>query len=181
MSRQFLQCHPKTSCAIVQRLLCDVSLLDAGDLQLNYCLEGDLQGLLIPKIMPSEQADNLWEHTCFEAFIALEGERSYYEYNFSPSHQWAVYAFSDYRKPISLDIQYAPRLQRQQQDQRLSMKVSLAKAILPYNPKNKPLQIGLSTVIETKQGDLSYWALKHAADTLDFHHRQSFIHQLKTA
>ena len=177
--RQFLQCHSTTPCTFVQTLFCDVLILENGDLQLSYCLEGDLQNLLIPESAPSEQTDKLWEHSCFEAFISIEGQSAYYEYNFSSSSQWAAYAFSDYREISAWNITHPLQIHCEQQGQKLTMQVTLAKTILPTNPVNKAFQIGLSAVVETNKGDLSYWALKHVSNNPDFHHRDSFIHQLK--
>ena len=42
-------------------------------------------------------ATDLWRHTCFEAFIAVEGLPAYHEFNFAPSGEWAIYAFAGYR------------------------------------------------------------------------------------
>ena len=42
-------------------------------------------------------SDELWQHTCFEAFVRASSGSEYYEFNFSPSTQWAVYRFTDYR------------------------------------------------------------------------------------
>jgi hypothetical protein len=40
------------------------------------------------------------------------------------------------------------------------------------------LRIGLSAVIEGKDGALSYWALRHAPGKPDFHHRRAFALEL---
>ena len=39
-------------------------------LTFEYSLTGELTRLAIPRRAPSARADKLWEHTCFEAFIA---------------------------------------------------------------------------------------------------------------
>ncbi len=181
MTQQILHCHPDSSCSSVHTLSCDVLALNNGDVQLNYYLAGDLNNLLLPKPIASRQADKLWEHSCFEAFIGVVGEQAYHEYNFSPSKQWAAYCFCDYREIMAWKVSDSPKIECLQQDKSLTMSVTLAKEILPPNPQNKPLNMGLSTVIETKSGELSYWALKHASEQPDFHHRDSFIHQLKTS
>jgi hypothetical protein len=39
----------------------------------------------------------LWEHTCFEAFVAADGAAAYHEMNLAPSGAWAAFAFRGYR------------------------------------------------------------------------------------
>ena len=48
-----------------------------------------------------DRADVLWQHTCFEAFVAPAGAPGYHEFNFSPSLDWAIYRFSAYREGMS--------------------------------------------------------------------------------
>ena len=44
------------------------------------------------------RADELWQTTCFEAFLRPMGQTGYSEWNFAPSGEWASYAFTDYRE-----------------------------------------------------------------------------------
>jgi len=46
---------------------------------------------------------------------------------------------------------------------------------LPQNMAFKPLQLGLTAVIEANDGSRSYWALHHPEASPDFHHRAGFI------
>jgi len=46
---------------------------------------------------------------------------------------------------------------------------------LPDVSEEGPWELGLSAVIETKTGDLSYWALAHPSEGPDFHHTDSFV------
>lgn len=174
MSLVSLCCHPDTPNSSVKKLSCSVIALDNGDLHLSYHLKSDLQRILIPTLTPSEPKDNLWEHSCFEAFISVDGEKAYREYNFSPSSQWAIYAFSDYRVKLIWEASQSPTVKREQQDDKLIITVVLPSSCLPNNPQKKPLLIGLSSVIETSDGVISYWALQHPTNTPDFHHRESF-------
>ena len=41
-----------------------------------------------------------------------------------------------------------------------------------------PWRMGVSTVIETVDGAISYWALAHPPDKPDFHHPESFVLEL---
>ena len=66
-------------------------------LRITYLVKGDIRTLKIPAKCSSRRVDRLWEHTCFEAFIRADGDPSYYEFNFSPSGEWAAYSFRGYR------------------------------------------------------------------------------------
>ncbi|MEO1186165.1 MAG: hypothetical protein AAFX46_16455, partial [Cyanobacteria bacterium J06636_27] len=37
------------------------------------------------------------------------------------------------------------------------------------------LDVSITTVIKSKEGDISYWALKHCGKEADFHLRDSFV------
>src|SRR5256885_16422013 len=67
---------------------------ERSSLDIVYALEGDLSQLRIPS---ARAGGNLWQHTCFEIFISRAGMDAYYEFNFSPSGEWAAYAFHRYR------------------------------------------------------------------------------------
>ena len=56
----------------------------------------------------------------------------------------------------------------------LNLKISLDKII----SSESDLEVGITTVVEDKQQQLSYWALTHPANEPDFHHRDSFIIKL---
>ncbi|MBU0655840.1 MAG: DOMON-like domain-containing protein [Gammaproteobacteria bacterium] len=205
-----LHCHPATPCAVVHSLQVSVEYTADGSLHLQYTLQGELAKIRIPEPQAPLATDGLWEHTCFEAFIAVQGESGYHEFNFSPSRQWAAYAFSGYRERVEWRVGCAlvvrrkspsiPLLQRgrldgasQQLTESLSgspplqkeglgedflLEVSLTATNLPPNPERKPLQLGLTAVIETITGEKSYWALKHSAEHPDFHHRNGFTHEI---
>jgi hypothetical protein len=171
-----LSCHaPIPANTPTIKLSADLLSLQDGSLQLRYRLQGALDKLLIPALSTTEQKDNLWQHSCFEAFIGLQGEAGYYEYNFSPSRQWALYTFKGYRQVIAYQPQIAPSIEVTQTAQQLSLGVILSRSILPKNPEHKNIHIALSAVLETKQYQKSYWALYHPVDKPDFHHRGGFV------
>ena len=167
--------HPQTPCHWVDRLDCDVIWKTSDSLQLCYQLVGALDQLIIPPVTtPSTLQDNLWQRTCFEVFIMLEGESAYTEFNISPSGEWAVYYFSDYRKRTSKKISQAPEIKRMSSSDSIEMTVLLSPLHLPYNPNKKTVRLGLSTVIETQDHQHAYWALNHPCEQADFHHIESF-------
>ena len=148
-------------------------------LRFQYVLEGDVGAVRIPAPGPARQTDELWKHTCFEAFIASQGGE-YRELNFSPSTAWAAYSFESYRKgmaPVALSP--APRIEVTRSDaQRVVVEARVAlPGLLPdgWRAPGTKLRIALTAVIEDTNGRISYWSLKHAPDKPDFHHAAGFI------
>jgi hypothetical protein len=167
--------HTSTVCNAVETLHVKVELQPQGALYLAYELTGDLTQLRIPAPQLPVAIDGLWEHTCFEVFITAVGETSYYEFNFSPSGQWAAYAFSDYRVRRSWTTGQAPVIRFTQNTGHLLLEAVIAAADLPQNSAGKPFQLNLTAVIEANDGSRSYWALHHPQTHPDFHHRAGFI------
>lgn len=149
-------------------------------LTLTYHLRGRLDRLAIPAPEESGSADGLWEHTCFEAFLATTGSPAYHEFNFSPSGKWAHYAFSGYRQREEQSSPLpAPEISVCHFPDVLELQATLAAALLPQESAILPLQLGLSAVVETLEGQRSYWALAHPGPLPDFHHRNTFLFNLK--
>ena len=170
-----LICHPGIVCNTIQTVQVKVESEPQGNLQLSYELTGDLAQIHIPEPQPPAAVDGLWEHTCFEMFVAVEGEAKYHEFNFSPSGQWAAYAFSSYRVGSVWTANRRPVICFARSNEHLLLEAVIAAADLPRNVTGKPLQLGLAAVIEAKDGSCSYWALRHPEARPDFHHRAGFI------
>lgn len=143
-----------------------------GGLRLSYRLQGGMADLRIPEPRQPEQADGLWQHTCCEAFVA-EGEGSgYREFNLAPSGCWAAYRFTDYRqRDADWQAAVAPRITCRHDNDILWLTAEIPAALLP----SKPTRLGLTAVLETRAGERSYWALRHAAQQPDFHLSASFM------
>ncbi|EXI76633.1 MAG TPA: DOMON-like domain-containing protein [Candidatus Accumulibacter phosphatis] len=180
-----LLCHPATPAPVVRSLEARAARTANGDLMLAYRLRGDMVRLLIPPPAAPDRADGLWEHSCFEAFVGIAGEPGYHEFNFSPSGEWAGYAFAGYRQPAVLAAPLpAPRLTATLSAGRLELEVLIAAAALPPNAAAARLQIGLAAVVEAADvvdGSHSYWSLHHPASLPDFHHRDGFRLELDPA
>lgn len=165
--------HPDTSNQAVRRIEAQVSWYPERMLSLSYTLTGDCTHLRISPPQPPARANNLWQHTCFEAFIALPGGPAYQEWNFSPSGEWAVYHFRSYRDRLPLkDNEPTPVLCVHQTQERFSLD---ARICLSPQLTVQPLQLALSAVIEDDRGNLSYWALTHPPGKPDFHHQDAFV------
>jgi hypothetical protein len=156
-----------------------VSCVDQNRLQITYMLNGVIRTLKVPDKGSSRRVDRLWEHTCFEAFIRVDGDPSYYEFNFSPSTEWAAYWFRNYRDGGPMpDETCAPEILVRRDVDRIELAAIVHLDQLPAIPLGATLRIGLSAVIEADDGTLSYWAIKHPAPKPDFHHYDSFALEL---
>ncbi len=112
-------------------------------------------------------------------FIAVKGEPRYYEFNFSPSGEWAAYAFRGYRDggPIE-DDDLHPEIVVRSAANSFELEALVRLGRLQAIKPQMPLWMGLSAVIEENDGTLSYWALKHPSGKPDFHHPDSFALEL---
>ncbi|MCL2636380.1 MAG: DOMON-like domain-containing protein [Betaproteobacteria bacterium] len=169
---QPLRPHPATPGLAGDRLTVAYRLGPAG-IELHYRFRGDPATLRLPFRQAAGPADGLWRHTCCEAFVAAAAAPSYREFNFSPSGQWAVYRFADYRQRADGDSPPAPLppIGFSRRPDGFDLRATLPRALLPAGP----LQLGLSAVIERADGGKDYWALAHDSEQADFHRRQSFI------
>lgn len=181
-SSAVLHCHPDTPCTGVENIKADIRWEQGGLLTVNYVLYGIVDQLRIPPASSSRGLDNLWQHTCFELFIGAKNDAEYYEFNFSPSGEWAAYEFRNYRDggPIHAE-ELDPKISVERSAETLGLS-----AVIPLNRLSgiRPdvyLSIGLSAVIEELNGALSYWALKHPPGKPDFHHLDNFMLQIEPA
>jgi hypothetical protein len=171
-----LACHPQTPSQSIREI--DVVVEEAiGGLMLTFCLVGDLTSLSIPETRPPQSADDLWRYTCFEAFVMAGEGPEYREFNFSPSGEWAAYAFRYYRDAEELENKLAPGIVVRRTMDRLELDAEISRNFLP---QGGPLRLGLSAVVEDTDGVLSYWALRHPPGKPDFHHIDAFALQLGT-
>jgi hypothetical protein len=145
----------------------------------QYVLRAKMARIRVPSAVSPARADNLWKHTCFEAFIAVTGVPGYHELNFSPSRRWALYTFSAYREGMSpTNVTVPPALELRSFDDRLELDAAIRLPELVDPPAGRTLKLALTTVIEDDSGTLSYWALKHAPGKPDFHHPDGFVLEL---
>lgn len=137
---------------------------------LRYFVAG-ADDLNLPQCEPPGRRDRLWEKTCFELFVQREGFEPYYEFNFSPSTQWAAYKFDRYRAGMQdLELRAEPHIKRGNLEAGHVIDVDIDLAPFP----DAPSRLGLSAVIEETDGTKSYWALAHPAGKPDFHHKDCF-------
>ena len=119
------------------------------------------------------RAENLWETTCFEAFLHGEEERTYREWNFAPSGEWAAYDFTRYREGRT-DADVTPPYVRFEDN----MIWWALGAIIVVDAETSWV-LGLSAILEEKDGTKSYWAIAHPpGDKPDFHDPACFAAHL---
>ena len=95
--RQFLKLHPGSRSFAAATIEVEVARPRSDSLVLSYIVIGKMSDLRMPPVIPAARSDELWRHTCFEAFLRASSGPEYYEFNFAPSTQWAAYQFSSYR------------------------------------------------------------------------------------
>jgi hypothetical protein len=180
-SRKALTCHPETPCRHVRAIATAVHREQDGALMITFSLDGDVDRLRIAPPGPPWRADGLWEHTCFEAFIALHGTPAYCELNFAPSGEWAAYVFRRYRDGTALELDQPPAISVWRGANRFELDAVVRLDGLPRILPDAPLRLGLSAVVEDEQGGHSYWALRHPPGRPDFHHVDAFALELEPA
>ena len=168
-----LRCHPSTPAEAVSAI--QVLVNRSGvELQMTFRLDGDIPRIKVSPPGPSTIGSELWRQTCFEAFIAVEGEAEYHEFNFAPSRQWTVYALRGYRNggPLA-DEMMRPQIAVRSSRHRLELDAVVRLDTLSAIHQRASLRIGLAAVIEVSDG-FSYWALRHRGDKPDFHDADGF-------
>ena len=174
-----LKCHPSARPETVRGIQVLVRRSASAELQMTFRLDGDIPRIRVPSPGAPRIATQLWQHTCFEAFIAVEGQPAYHEFNFAPSGEWAIYAFRGYRDggPLA-DEMMRPHIAVRSTGSQLELNGLVRLDGLSAIHPRASLRVGLSAVIEASDG-LSYWALRHRADKPDFHDADGFALQLE--
>jgi hypothetical protein len=194
-----LQLHPQSTCA-VKAIEVEVARVAPRCIELRYFALGGAGHI---KVAPSrgvpERVDDLWMTTCFEAFVRAEGDTGYYEFNFATSGNWAAYHFDSRREgranarvkeaqvAWSRDLPFVlgdrptagERAAFRADNAWLAGKLMLDQVV--EMPLDRPWHLGLSAVIEERDGTKSYWALKHPAGEPDFHDPACFTLELPAA
>jgi hypothetical protein len=128
---------------------------------------------VIPDAAQQSRAGGLWQTTCFEAFLREQSEEAYREWNFAPSGQWAAYNFSGYRQGMTdADVGRPPYIRMEDNLTWWTLGATIAVE------SGKFWTLGLSAVLEEKDGIKSYWALAHAPGKPDFHAADCFAAKL---
>jgi hypothetical protein len=174
--RQTLRLHQDSSCSAVTNVEVEIARPQTRSLALVYIVTGRISDVAMPAVDVATRMDELWRHTCFEAFVGAGV--AYYEFNFAPSRRWAAYRFSSYRTGMRVATEIgAPRIAVEWRPERYTLQASLELDQLLL-ARDATLRLGLSAVIEESGGHRSYWALAHPPGKADFHHSDCFTLEL---
>ncbi|NTW09420.1 MAG: hypothetical protein HGA28_07620 [Anaerolineaceae bacterium] len=96
----------------------------------------------------------------------------------SPSSDWNVYRMDAYRR-VGFREETAftqlPFLFKETENQlSLDISVDLDRILQPQ----QAVQVGIAAIIQTMDGQETYWALTHPGQQADFHLREGFILEL---
>jgi hypothetical protein len=131
------------------------------------------QRFVIPEATEPARRNELWKSTCFEAFLRPLGEETYREWNFAPSGEWAAYDFTSTRTGMEDADAADPYIRTEDNFTWWALGASIAV------PADTNWELGLSAVLEEKDGTRSYWALVHPnAEKPDFHDAGCFVARL---
>ena len=147
-----------------------------NQLSIHYTVQGDIENILLPESSASAaRQDDLWKATCFEFFFAIPNSPEYWEANISPSNAWNFYHMDAYRR---IGFREETRTQQlpfefQKTDGKYLLDVSMNLGPILY--VEQKIQVGITAIIQTTDGNEAYWALAHPGSQADFHLRESFI------
>jgi hypothetical protein len=167
-----LRLHPDLRFGPLDAFVVQVARPASRRLALRFDARGSFADLKVALPSPPKRVDELWRHTCFEAFVRTPDGDRYLEFNLAPSSQWAAYAFSDYRlRDDDPEMPTPPiRFAARADGMTLAAELDLSKIA----GLDGPWDVAISAVIEDKRGERSYWALAHPPGKPDFHHKAAF-------
>ena len=148
-------------------------------LSIHYKVSGATDQIVFP-VPPasSSRKDDLWKATCFEFFIAIKDKPEYWEFNMSPSGDWNIYVMDAYRQVNMREEKAFMQLPFEFNSMETCLSLDLSVDISPIVQPEQNLQLGIATIIQTRDGVDSFWALAHPNQQADFHQRESFIAEL---
>ncbi len=182
-----LVAHARDGAGPVHSLSASGTLHPSGNLTVEFQLGADLRAVrLVPAVCQPRRRDELWRHTCFELFARPDNQPGYCEFNFAPSGDWAAYQFTDYRgtrreavqRPIEVSVHTTGLAQI-----RLRARIDLRAAFADRTagPEVAGWRLNCAAVIESTDGSLSYWAVKHPRAQPDFHDAAGFCIALSSS
>lgn len=150
---------------------CDVRQKNQNIYEFDFNLYGDIEAIKWNEGSANSRTDNLWQTTCFEAFLSSENSNSddYYEINCSPQGAWNSYYFERYRDGMKLSAVEVKLMEKKITPQAARFLISVTNPS-PWNARF----LGLSAVLEFKNGEKAYWALRHTGSEPNFHAKEAW-------
>ena len=166
--------HPANPSVAVDGIDFSFERRSATNLRLRFEVGGRIGELVLPAPAAPLRTNALWEGTCFEVFLRPAEFSDYRELNFSPSSQWAAYAFSAHRTGmVQAALPAPPVIEVTAGPGRLTVDVSVS-----LDLPDEPYLMAAAAVIEEAWGGKSLWALSHEGAVPDFHHPSCFTLEL---
>jgi hypothetical protein len=129
---------------------------DHNVLTVHYSLVGDVETYFDTGRRPTAfRQSELWTSTCFEFFLAVPDRPEYWEFNLSE--------------------QSIQQLQFEVRSDAQCFSVDSVLDLSPIIGSGMHIQAGVTSVIQSRDGHETYWALAHPSRQADFHLRESFI------
>ncbi|MFL6814465.1 MAG: DOMON-like domain-containing protein [Bradyrhizobium sp.] len=167
-----LSLHPDCKPGSIADLSVEVAH-DGNAWRLSYIVTGRISHLVLPEPADPRRAEDLWQTTCFEAFIRHATGDAYGEFNFSPSRAWAAYHFDSHRSGMrEIELPKDPEIRIERSEGLLTLEAALT---VTKEFTGDDLRLNLAAVIEEKDGTKSYWAVAHPPGEPDFHHPNCFV------
>ena len=143
---------------------------------IRYVLDANLETIVLPawSAAPTRK-DELWKTTCFEFFLAIENKAQYWEFNMSPSGDWNVYVMDAYRQVGMREETRIKRFPFEVQRELRSLSLELTINLDSIIAREKPIEVGIASIIQTLNRPETYWALVHPRPEADFHLREGFV------
>lgn len=149
---------------------------DGVGITLDFQVDGPIKNLKLPPLDKAcLRADNLWQSTCFEAFLSItqNPDSPYFEVNIAPDGRWNLYQLTSYRQNL-LPVANIPMPAIQVDASELTYKLQARWQHLSPEVFNHSFHVGLTVILESQKGEKSYWALAHKSPQADFHNKASF-------
>lgn len=179
--RATLKCHTETPCQALHSFAVEIGRPEPDRLVLTYIIEGDIGALALPSYGDPDRTDDLWLHTCFEAFLQAHAP-AYIELNAAPSTEWASYRFCDYRagmveaEDIIADrFETAARMFDANVLRSSRRTGSYRFTVSWVVPDLSDAKLNVTAVILEKTGRRSFWAVCHQPGPPDFHNPDCFV------
>ena len=169
--------HPATPPSAPLKLWANVehaaSLGAVASTNIWFGIGAPVQRFVIPETSEPARAEDLWQTTCFEAFLRIPGADPYREWNFAPSSEWAAYDFASYRDGRSDAEVAAPYIRIEDNLTWWALGATIGV------DADAVWALGLSAILEEQDGTISYWALAHPpGEKPDFHDPACFAAHL---
>lgn len=146
-------------------------------LTISYNLLGNIQQVDITPPETPQRKHELWQDTCFEFFLGAKNSPAYWEFNLSPAGHWNIYRFNNYRQGMQEETAFTTLpfdVKHNSDSLDLTLNVNLDKII----SVDQAIEVAITTVIKSTNGEVSYLALSHKGAEPDFHLRESFVIEL---